>query len=524
MGCFREGTYLLWCAAALAGGVVAGGCGSTVVSGGDGGAASATASGVGGGGGATSASTSNAGGGGSGGAGGEGGSGGEGGAGGAGGSGGAGGEGDGGAAVPMNPCGSACGDEELCDESHLGLDDDCDGEVDETCGCTAGQARACFRGDPSYRAYAGCFPGTEICDDAGTWGPCVGGLHAADMCFLNDAGGCHPMRAAPFADVDLKEGTGSFSADAGVEWWTVACPEGVDPCPEVGGAEPADDFKPLQSGEYTVTYTKRGLMDGGTRSCTYPLFVGARGLRVELEWEHLPRSVDLDLHLHRPDSTRPWRIHGSSDDCGYSNCTIKEISDASEIRWFSDTATPPEPVNWYLDPEETNNTCYYAPRGLGDAWRDEGLGCHSPRLDLDNVVCNPAVTDPNDRDFCAPENINIDFPPRGQWMRIGVHYYGTEDATSDVHPRIKVFCDGALGAELGPRGFYQPEQPVTFAPADARDRFWVVADVIFPEPDACGERTCVVQPIYADEAARSPLLTTQRAAESAFTPEYPPVP
>ncbi|WP_438005032.1 hypothetical protein WME89_40790 [Sorangium sp. So ce321] len=509
----------------MAGGVVGTGCGSVAEEGDGGDATSTTTSSAGGEGGrgGDGGRGGEGGRGGDGGRAGAGGRGGEGGRAGAGGRGGEGGAGDGGSAVPVNPCGSACGADELCDESHLGLDDDCDGEVDETCACVAGQARSCFRGDPSYRSYAGCFPGTEICDGAGTWGPCAGGLHAADMCFLNDAGGCHPMQAAPFADVDLKEGTGTFSEDAGFESWTVACPEGVDPCPLVGGTAPADDFKPLQSGEYTVTYTKRGLMDGGTSSCTYPLFVGARGLRVELEWEHDLGDVDLDLHLHKPSNTRPWNMNGSPVDCGWNNCTIEKLSGFSELSWFSDTAMPPEPVNWYLDPEESNNTCFHVPRGVGQLWRDDGRGCHSPRLDLDNVHCDPSVTDPEDNNFCAPENINVDFPPKGQWMRIGVHYFGGNVAV-DVHPRIKVYCDSALGAELGPKGFYLPELPVPFAPEDAEDRVWLVADVIFPEPDECGERTCIVQPLYADEALRTPALTTKRVVESSFGPEYPPVP
>ena len=33
--------------------------------------------------------------------------------------------------VTVNPCGTACGPKELCTATHLGLDDDCDGEIDE---------------------------------------------------------------------------------------------------------------------------------------------------------------------------------------------------------------------------------------------------------------------------------------------------------------------------------------------------------------------------------------------------------
>lgn len=433
-------------------------------------------------------------------------------------------------AVPVNPCGSECGDEELCDPDHLGLDDDCDGDVDETCSCIAGQAHACFRGDPSFRKSPGCFPGTEICAETGTWGPCTGGVHADEMCYAKVAD-CHPMQAMPFATVDLKDGTGSFSADAvpGTETWTVACPEGVDPCPTVGGMDPKDDFKPLQSGEYTVTYTK-GLPGGQTAQCSYPLFVGARGLRVELEWEHEPESVDLDLYLHKPNNTEPWTIGGSEVACGYKNCTIDNLTPGWRSRpltWFSDAATPPDPVNWYLDPVESNNSCFHAPRGVGAKWRATNKGCHSPRLDLDNISCDHRVTDPEASNFCAPENINVDFPPRDGWMRIGVHYY-SGDVAFDVHPRVKIYCNGALGADLGPSGFYSPERPVAFAPGDSGDyaedpdsKFWLVADVVFPDAGQCGNDACVVRPLYADEATKTPLIATKASISSSFGPPYP---
>src|SRR5678815_3955563 len=110
----------------------------------------------------------------------------------------------------------------------------------------------------------------------------------------------------------------------------------------------------------------------------------------------------------------------------------------SSPNWFSDPPVmPPDPVNWWLDPTPENNTCYFAPRGVGDLWKSLGMGCHNPRLDLDNINCDAAVTDPNDDQFCAPENINIDYPPVDQWLRIGVHYYSNHELTYDVHPTIK---------------------------------------------------------------------------------------
>lgn len=432
--------------------------------------------------------------------------------------------------VVMNPCGTECKPAELCDADHVGLDDDCNGQVDETCDCSAGEAHSCFEGDPSYIGTKGCYPGTMKCTENGVWGPCVGGVHAAgDECFLGSAVDCHPISAVPFQDVNLKDGTGNFGVDAvpGTEKWTVACPAGVDPCPAVGGASPPDDFKPLQLGEYTVTYEK-GLAGGGTATCSYPLFVGAPGLRVELEWEHpVTGSVDLDLHLHQPGDTTPWSFTGGTQDCTWANCTIDQFKvPGAGPDWF-DGAAPPDPVDWYVDPVLERNTCYFAPHGKGAEWQALAKGCHNPRLDLDNQSCEPLVLDPNSPKFCAPENANVDFPPVGKWFRIGVHYFTNNGVTTDVHPRVKVFCEGALAAELGPAGFYSPKAPVTFVPSDGAGAsghmFWMVADVGFQD-GTCGTKQCVVRPLYADKASKTPLTTVDTAAKVGFGPAYPPSP
>jgi hypothetical protein len=443
--------------------------------------------------------------------------------------------------VFVNPCGTGCGPVELCDGVNLGIDDDCDGIVDEDCPCAAGQAHACFKGDPSYRNTSGCFDGTMSCTENGGWGPCIGGVHATDNCFAMDPLGCHPITSVPFGDVDLKDGTGNFSQGAVTESWDVTCPSGVNPCPAVGGANPTDDFKPLQSGEYTVTYTKTDAA-GQTQSCTYPLFVGAPGLRVELDWEHDlgGTGVDLDLYVHEPSDTSPWNIGGDQHSCGYSNCKVSsfDFGGADVPDWFNGVM-PPDPVDWYEDPTFEKNSCYFAPRGVGDDWQALGQGCHNPRLDLDNITCDPSSSDVNDFDYCAPENINIDYPPLANWTRVGVHYYSSHSLAYDVHPRLRIFCDGMLAAELGAKidpmtgdvvgsGFYDPELPITFEPSDGdngstNNRFWLAADVAFVQ-DMCSATPCVVKPLYANPMTRTPILSTGSGVEQTFGPGYPPAP
>jgi hypothetical protein len=442
---------------------------------------------------------------------------------------------DGGGGDASAPCGSKCGPVELCDPAHLGYDDNCNGLVDEGCICTPGQAHWCFAGDPAYRNTPGCFDGTELCTELGNWGPCTGGVQAwgPNPCYQNNTDMCHAITAEPYATVDLSTGLGMFGANAEPgATYTVVCPMGVSQCPSVMGAS---SFNPQQSGEYEVTYTKMVAGDANPVSCTFPLIVGAPGLRVELSWDHhlTDMGVDLDLHVHQPINTDPWGISPPAEqDCTWSSCVVTDFTppqDFGSPKWFADPpAMPPTPVNWYLSPTLADNTCYNDPRGVGQEWSQLGLGCHNPRLDSDNITCDDSITDPNDPDYCAPENVNIDYPPSGQWIRVGVHYYNNHGLTYDVHPDVKIFCNGALAADLGPAGFYMPSSPVTFEAADGAgggqgNRFWIVADVVFTS-DTCGATDCVVQPLYSDATQQTPFFTIDTAATSTFAPPWPPPP
>jgi hypothetical protein len=62
---------------------------------------------------------------------------------------------------------------ERCDTGAIAFDDDCDGEVDEDCGCTLGGKRACYAAAADPRTGATCQPGTQQCK-GGTWGACTG--------------------------------------------------------------------------------------------------------------------------------------------------------------------------------------------------------------------------------------------------------------------------------------------------------------------------------------------------------------
>lgn len=68
---------------------------------------------------------------------------------------------------------------EVCD----GADNDCNGEIDEGCGCTPGQARSCYNGPPGTNGRGACRAGTMQCGSDGRWGRCTGEVQpTADIC------------------------------------------------------------------------------------------------------------------------------------------------------------------------------------------------------------------------------------------------------------------------------------------------------------------------------------------------------
>lgn len=81
-----------------------------------------------------------------------------------------------GALPPVNECNPSCGDMELCGAMNdgNGLDDDCNGMVDEGCICVTGTTRPCFTGPPDRRNRGACADGIQTCGEFLDWLGCVG--------------------------------------------------------------------------------------------------------------------------------------------------------------------------------------------------------------------------------------------------------------------------------------------------------------------------------------------------------------
>jgi hypothetical protein len=263
--------------------------------------------------------------------------------------------------------------------------------------------------------------------------------------------------------------------------------------------------------------------------CTQVVKVRAPGLRVELCWPEVGPSSndnDVDLHLTRlqgnpaGDGKHGWFTTAgnapNADDCYYSPnsaCGNRTNGAGSQTTpgWFADEVT---------DEPGGVGVCHGwgSRRFDGSTPGTSPRPCTSPRLDRDNIACNPSVEDPNypEKDpgqigevtdnFCGPENINVDAKvlKMGDRFGIGVQCYncvaganGAPDA-KPAHPRVNIYCDGELKLGFG----YDPSKPAGSEQYPAlwtegqtyNGSLWSVAQVTW---NGSGDNPCTITPSNA---------------------------
>ena len=355
-----------------------------------------------------------------------------------------------------------------------GLDNDCDGIVDEGCECEVGQTQPCFTGAPNQRNVGSCQDGMQSCvvgsdGKTGKWGDCVGAISPKrDVCDNadNDCNGCvddnlccaPPIdcgydigTALPFTD-KIIDGTQIYDRDrlfndaatANWEWTLTKGPcdivlnktsfttKGAATSAGLSGAGTASTtvsgtglswFKVnfQLSGTYLL-HLKVTRTNGEVYECEWPLKVISDGLRIELCWDktgaHESGGYDLDLHLGKNGVTQYEEIE---EDDGWDTYTT-------------------------VYPWGAASSCFYGNCRNDDNWNVVGWGYaetasgKNPRLDIDNI--NTAG---------EPENINLDNPKNGDTFRVLVHNYPWDDYSSSTgtHPVVNVYCGGTLRATYG---------------------------------------------------------------------------
>jgi hypothetical protein len=409
------------------------------------------------------------------------------------------------AACTARPAAIGCGDDESGMKACDGLDNDCDGRIDEeaACACTRGDVRSCFTG-PTARLQIGmCQLGVQRCIGAEppSWGPCEDEVTpSAERCngVDDDCNGCaddaiacsgglscpgpgdlRTPDATPFVPYTL-DATQFYAGDDALAYhWSIVSSgcdrmwSALDPGATVdSGRQSVTLFEPnaartqvlfTLSGSYRVSLVIETA--GGEQRCDFLLHVRGDGLRVELCWDKTGPlaarhgdAVDLDLLLAKSDA---------AEVCDRDRC-----SGSSSL--------------WGYQPTRDLSRCTGPGAQRYAAYQVLGF-CPNPRLDSDNSL------DARARSLYVPENIDLDAPRTGDRFRIAVRYRADARSTADdadagsagaiaTRPLINVYCRGELRAAFGG----DPEQ--TNDREDLRlsepEQVWRVADVVI-SPNGC---------------------------------------
>ena len=420
-----------------------------------------------------------------------------------------------------NADGSAKNVDENAEGLCNGLDDDCDGDVDEGCPCEAGQTQACFNGKPAQRNVGTCRDGIQTCKInpmravvKGTWGKCKNAiLPTKDLCDKadNNCNGCSDEglccspkidcsydigTAFPFAD-KLIDGTkiydpGNEYQDADKATWEWTLTKGscdivlkktsfslASAVEGITGASTDEAEKITFSGvglsKFNVNFQLSGTYNlhlkvtrenGEVYECEWPIKVISDGLRIELCWD-TTGSVDVDLHLGKTGVTGDIESTCSGETSGWE----------TQASCFYQTCTS---SNYIVEGWGYADSTNYDQNGV------EHSDMKNPRLDIDNI-----------RTKGIPENINIDNPKKGDIFRVMVRHF-SESRTSETHPVVNIYCGGSLKATYGTQ-----ESGTQISDFKDQNDSWKVVEIEWKE-DSVSSENCELKPNLSVSNAKVP--------------------
>jgi hypothetical protein len=275
-------------------------------------------------------------------------------------------------------------------ESCNGVDDDCDGQTDESLGSTTCGSGACQRTQQNCVSGASqsCTPLPGIAETCNSVDDDCDGTVDDGVC--GPASTCPaPQTVNPNTTVTLNtSATSPVGRPVSCQWTVASRPatsSGTFTAPT--SCTSAKYFADVV-GSHVLRFTVTDSL-GVTSTCQVTITVNPLGdLWVELTWD---KANDMDLHLRHPSapggvhSANGWSFNASGLDCYFSNKT----------------------PSWD------------APGTVDD-----------PSLDRDDITGK------------GPENIRINVPSTGKKFLIGTHMYSK--TATNVTATVRVYCGGVL--------------------------------------------------------------------------------